>query len=52
MLCFSYYCLYFLFNKLRDKGRTDSAWKQGEMGVEKEGMGGREEKQPKQYMHM
>jgi hypothetical protein len=22
MLCLSYYCLYFLFNKIRDKGRT------------------------------
>jgi hypothetical protein len=29
MLCLSYYCLYFLSNKIRDKGRTDSAWKQG-----------------------
>jgi hypothetical protein len=29
MLCLSYYCLYSLFNKIRDKGRTDSAWKRG-----------------------
>jgi hypothetical protein len=29
MLCVSYYCLYFLFNKTGDKGRTDSAWKWG-----------------------
>jgi hypothetical protein len=34
MLCLSYYCLYSLFNKIRDKGRTVSAWKQGGRGVE------------------
>jgi hypothetical protein len=27
MLCLSYYCLCFLFNKIRDKGRAGSAWK-------------------------
>jgi hypothetical protein len=27
MLCLSYYCLYSLFNKIRGKGRTGSAWK-------------------------
>jgi hypothetical protein len=30
--------LCFLFNKIREKGRTGSAWKQGGWG-EKEGMG-------------
>jgi hypothetical protein len=39
MLCLTYYCLYFLFNKIRDKSRTDSAWKgwgerEGMWGVE------------------
>jgi hypothetical protein len=29
MLCLSYYFFYFLFNKIRDKGRTDSAWQEG-----------------------
>jgi hypothetical protein len=29
MLCPSYYFLYFLFNKIKDKVRTVSAWKQG-----------------------
>jgi hypothetical protein len=38
-LCLSYYCLCLLFNKTGEKGRTDSAWKQG--GWErKEGVGG------------
>jgi hypothetical protein len=32
------YCLYSLFNKIRDKGRTVSAWKRG--GVGKAGGGG------------
>jgi hypothetical protein len=27
MLCPSYYCLYSVFKKIRDKGRTVSAWK-------------------------
>jgi hypothetical protein len=40
MLCPSYYCLYCLFNKIRDKGRTVSAWKQGGRGDE-EGVRGR-----------
>jgi hypothetical protein len=34
-----YYCLCLLVNKIRDKGRTGSAWKQGGWGV-KEGAGG------------
>jgi hypothetical protein len=29
MLCLSYYLLCFLFNKIREEGGTDSAWKQG-----------------------
>jgi hypothetical protein len=30
MICFSYYCLCFLFKKVGEVGRTSSAWKQGE----------------------
>jgi hypothetical protein len=40
MLC-PYYCLYSLFNKIRDKGRTVSSWKQGEVGERGEEVGGR-----------
>jgi hypothetical protein len=36
MLCPSYYCLYSLFNKIRDKGRTVSAWKRGGKGEREE----------------
>jgi hypothetical protein len=43
MLCPSYYCLYSLFSKIRDKGRTVSAWKRGD-GGERERAGGRGEK--------
>jgi flagellar hook assembly protein FlgD len=32
MLCLSYYCLYSLFKKIRDKGRTVSAQKWGGKG--------------------
>jgi hypothetical protein len=32
MLCLSYYCLYLLFNKIGEKGSTDSAWKGGGRG--------------------
>jgi hypothetical protein len=32
MLCLSYYCLCLLFNKIGEKGRTASAWKQGGWG--------------------
>jgi hypothetical protein len=28
-LCLSYYCLWLLFNKIGEEGRTASAWKQG-----------------------
>jgi hypothetical protein len=31
-LCLSYYCLCLLFNKIGEKGRTVSAWKQGGSG--------------------
>jgi hypothetical protein len=54
MLCLSYYCLYFLFNKIRDKSRTDSAWKRGGcVGGEgrNERYGGREMAQ-RMYAHM
>jgi hypothetical protein len=29
MLCFSYYCLCLLFNRIGEEGRTGSAWEQG-----------------------
>jgi hypothetical protein len=35
MLCLSYYCLCLLFDKIGDKGRTGSAWKQGGCGERK-----------------
>jgi hypothetical protein len=41
MLCLSY-CLCLFFNKIGEKGRTGSAWKEGGWGLE--GRGGREEK--------
>jgi hypothetical protein len=34
ILCLSYYCLYLLFNKIREEGRTGSAWKGGRLGGE------------------
>jgi hypothetical protein len=40
MLCLPYYCLCLLFNKIRDKGRTDSAWKWGREWAGEEGGGG------------
>jgi hypothetical protein len=40
-LCPSYYCLYSVFNKIRDKGRTVSAWKLGGSGGEGVGVGKR-----------
>jgi hypothetical protein len=43
MLCLSYYCLCLLFNKIGEKGRTGSAWKQ-------EGWGG--EMAQTMYAHM
>jgi hypothetical protein len=39
MLCLSYYCLCLLFNKFGEAGRTGSARKQREWGVEEGGMG-------------
>jgi hypothetical protein len=42
MLCLSYYCLCSVFNKIRDKGRTVSAWKRGGRGGEGKGDGKRE----------
>jgi hypothetical protein len=38
MLCASYYCLYSLFNKIRDKGRTVSVGMEG-VGGEGEDLG-------------
>jgi hypothetical protein len=39
----SYYCLYSLFNKIKDKGTIVSAWQQEGKWGEK-GVGGRREK--------
>jgi hypothetical protein len=39
MLSLSYYCLYFLFNKIRGKSRTDSAWKRNGVVVRGTGCG-------------
>jgi hypothetical protein len=33
MLCFSYYLLCFLFNKIEEEGGSGSAWKWGVEGV-------------------
>jgi hypothetical protein len=52
MLCLSYYCLYSLFNKIRDKDRTDSAWKRGGMGGERWGGGQGEEVAQTMYAHI
>jgi hypothetical protein len=50
MLCLSYFCLFLLFNKIRDKDRTGSSWKQrGER--EREGAWNRGE-WPKQCMYI
>jgi hypothetical protein len=35
MLCPSYYCLYLLFNKIGEEGKTVSAWKWEEGGRER-----------------
>jgi hypothetical protein len=55
MFCFSYYCLYSVFNKIRDKGRTVSAWKrevrEGE-GDDGERRGEGEEMAQTLYAHM
>jgi hypothetical protein len=41
MLCLSYYCLCFLFNKIGEEGRTGSAWNQGGRGeIERVAKGG------------
>jgi hypothetical protein len=50
MLCFSYYVLCFLFNKIREEGRTGFAWKLGD-GREREVVVGGEMAQ-KMYAHM
>jgi hypothetical protein len=52
MLCLSYYWLCLLFNKIGEKGRGGSAWKQVGMEEEKEVVGGRGINVPKIYAHM
>jgi hypothetical protein len=49
-LCLSHYCLCFLFNKIGEESRTDSAWKL--RGWREKNGGGRGEKCPKQCMHI
>jgi hypothetical protein len=47
--------LYFLFNKMRDKGKTASAWKRGGGGEREgvgEGVGGGGEMTQTLYAHM
>jgi hypothetical protein len=39
MLYSSYYCLYSLFNKIRDKSRTDLGWKRRGRGRRVLGLG-------------
>jgi hypothetical protein len=50
MLCLSYYCLCFLFNKIRDKDKFCLEVRGGQ--EEREEMGGRGEKWLKQCIHM
>jgi hypothetical protein len=42
----------FLFNKIGEKGRTGSAWKQGGWGGEERGQGQGEEMAQTMYVHM
>jgi hypothetical protein len=51
MVCLSYYSICLLFNKVGENGRTGSAWKLGGW-EERERVGARVEKLPKQCMHM
>jgi hypothetical protein len=51
-LCLSYYCLCLLFNNIGEEGRTGSAWKQGGVGGEKEGVGDKGERWLKQCLHI
>jgi hypothetical protein len=50
-LCLSYYCLCLLFNKIGEKDRTGSAWKQEWWGGEGGSGQGREMTQT-MYAHM
>jgi hypothetical protein len=50
MLCFSYYLLCFLINKIGEEGRTGSAWKRGGGGGGDEGQRG--EMAQTMYAHM
>jgi hypothetical protein len=52
MFCLSYYCLYFLFKKIRDKTRTESAWKRGGWGSDRGGRGRVGEMAQIIYAHM
>jgi hypothetical protein len=51
-LCLSYYCLCLLFNKIRDIGRTGSAWKWEECRGEGRGWGKGKEMTQEMYTHM
>jgi hypothetical protein len=52
MLFLSYYCLCLLFNKIREEGRTGSAWKQGWSGGKGGGGGQGEEMTQTMYVHI
>jgi hypothetical protein len=52
MLCLSYYCLCFLFNKIGEEGRTGSAWKGGVLGGEGGGWEQGGEMTQTMYTHM
>jgi hypothetical protein len=51
MLCFSYYHLCLLFNKIGEEGRTGSAWKQRGWGAGRR-WGQRGEAAQTMYAHM
>jgi hypothetical protein len=50
-LCLSYYCLCLLFSKIRNKGKTGSAWKRGGLGETDSQVAGGEMVQ-KMYAHV
>jgi hypothetical protein len=52
MLCLSYYCLCLLLNKIGEKGRTVSSWKQEEWGEKGGGVGQGGEMIQTMYAHM
>jgi hypothetical protein len=51
-LCLCYYLSCFLSNKIGEEGRTGSAWKQERERGEREEAGSRQERGPKQCIHI